>query len=450
LYVLAAIMAAAGLALVYWGTGRRVLVQVDGTPYPIHTHATSVGGALRGAGFYLAANDRVIPAVSETLSDGISLIQIRRAKPVTIQIGSSTRLVQTAARIPADILAQSGALLFPGDRLWADGLPVADPTRPLPGVPSRLTLDPGKTLSIQVGDHTQVLRSAAPSVAVSLLEAGVPLHQADILQASGGAGRPGVLVAVPITISVDGQQVHTWAAGPTTGEALAQAGVSLVGLDSSLPAPEAPLPADGHIRVVRVRDEILVEQKPLLFQTTFQPSADLDLDSQRVLDPGAYGMQARRIRVRLQDGEEVSRVVEGEWTAIEPKPRVVGYGTRVVLHSLSTADGAIQYWRAVTVYATSYSPCRSGSDHCLYYTSSRKPVQKGVIGVTLTWYHWMQGEPVYVPGYGFATIEDVGGGIPGRRWIDLGYSDDDWVAWGSSVTLYFLAPVPPSILNPLP
>jgi 3D (Asp-Asp-Asp) domain-containing protein len=58
----------------------------------------------------------------------------------------------------------------------------------------------------------------------------------------------------------------------------------------------------------------------------------------------------------------------------------------------------------------------------------------------------MQGQPVYIPGYGHATVEDVGGGIPGRFWIDLGYSDNDYEAWGDWVTVYFLTPVPQNVV----
>lgn len=56
----------------------------------------------------------------------------------------------------------------------------------------------------------------------------------------------------------------------------------------------------------------------------------------------------------------------------------------------------------------------------------------------------MKGWPLYVPGYGIATVEDVGGGIPGRYWIDLGFTDYDIVSWHQWVTVYFLTPVPPA------
>jgi len=139
--------------------------------------------------------------------------------------------------------------------------------------------------------------------------------------------------------------------------------------------------------------------------------------------------------------------VEDEWTAREPKPRIVGYGTNVIIRTASTADGPVSYWRAVEAYATSYSPCRIGIPNtCSYTTASGKTVQKGMIGVIRSWYYYMQGQPVYIPGYGFATVEDIGGGVAGRHWVDLAYSDEEWVGWASSVTVYFLAPAPANIM----
>jgi 3D (Asp-Asp-Asp) domain-containing protein len=56
---------------------------------------------------------------------------------------------------------------------------------------------------------------------------------------------------------------------------------------------------------------------------------------------------------------------------------------------------------------------------------------------------------MYVPGYGYAEAADTGGGVKGR-WIDLGYEDDNWVSWSGNVTVYFLTPVPSSIVYVFP
>jgi len=47
-------------------------------------------------------------------------------------------------------------------------------------------------------------------------------------------------------------------------------------------------------------------------------------------------------------------------------------------------------------------------------------------------------------------VEDIGGGIAGEYWIDLGYSDSDWVNWSKTVTVYFLSPAPAGFSGSLP
>ena len=129
-----------------------------------------------------------------------------------------------------------------------------------------------------------------------------------------------------------------------------------------------------------------------------------------------------------------------------PEKRILGYGTKIEIKT-ATVDGVqIEYWRAVQMYATSYSPCRSGGDRCYNGTSSGKKLAKGMVGLRYSWYLNMGGQPLYIPGYGYATVEDVCGGCIGKPWIDLGYSDDDWEQWSSWVTVYFLTPVPSNIL----
>ena len=59
------------------------------------------------------------------------------------------------------------------------------------------------------------------------------------------------------------------------------------------------------------------------------------------------------------------------------------------------------------------------------------------------WYLLFGFEHLYVPGYGSAEVGDVGGAnLSSNYWIDLGYSDSDYVEWGDSVMVYFLTPVP--------
>ncbi len=224
----------------------------------------------------------------------------------------------------------------------------------------------------------------------------------------------------------------------------------LLGLDYTIPAAEGPLPPDGQIRVVRVTETVTHEQEALAFETRYQPLDTLEIDQQQVIEAGSYGVRTNRIRVRIEDGQEVSRSVEGAWVAQQPSPQIVGYGTRIEIRTVSTADGPLDYWRAVEMYATSYSPSRAGvSPDSPWFgiTASGKPLVKGLVAIDRSLIPF--GTRMYVPGYGFAEAADTGSGVKGR-WIDLGYEDDNWVGWSGYVTVYFLTPVPSNIVYVFP
>jgi hypothetical protein len=66
----------------------------------------------------------------------------------------------------------------------------------------------------------------------------------------------------------------------------------------------------------------------------------------------------------------------------------------------------------------------------------------GVVALNLDWYRALKGVRVFIPGYGIGVIGDVCPGCVGKPWIDLGYDQNNYVGWSSTVTVYFLAPAP--------
>ena len=249
-----------------------------------------------------------------------------------------------------------------------------------------------------------------------------------------------------LAISVDGKVVQIQSSARTVGEAMAEAAIPLFGNDYSLPAENEALPSDGNIKVVRVSESVLLTQKPIPFESELVASADVPLDQTQILQPGENGIIVQRIRIRYEDGREISRATENETVVRQPKKRVLGYGTKVEIKTAVVDGVQIEYWRTVQMYATAYSPCRSGGNQCYSGTSSGKKLAKGMVGLRYSWYLAMGGQPLYIPGYGYATVEDVCGGCVGKPWIDLGYSDDDYQHWSSWVTVYFLTPVPANVI----
>jgi uncharacterized protein YabE (DUF348 family) len=377
---------------------------------------------------------------------------------VTILDNDKVITLQTDERVPTSILAQAGITLNLNDRVLLNGIP-GSPDQPLTNYPITIQLRRAANIKIDTPSGQQQLRSSAFTIGEALNETSIWLRAGDqtsyslIAPLSSLHGTfpwdetPIILVPTQtLTLTSSGGQVQITSSARTVSEALAQAGIPLLGLDYSVPAENEPLPSDGQIRVVRVSESVLLAQKPIPYESELQASAEVPLDQTQILQPGEMGLSMERIRIRYEDGSEVSRMTENETLVRPPQTRVLGYGTKVEIKTAVVDGVEIEYWRVVQMYATSYSPCRSGVDRCYPGTSSGESLRKGIVAMRYSWYLEMGGQPLYIPGYGFATIGDVCGGCTGKPWIDLGYSDNDWQQWSSWVTVYFLTPVPANVI----
>lgn len=379
---------------------------------------------------------------------------------VTIIDQQQIHTLQTNKRVPSHILNEAEIALNPNDRLLLNGLPAAL-EEPVSASPTTLQVRRAIPITIITPEGEKQIQSSAFTVGEVLQEASIWLHAEDVvdppvdtsIQASTEEAISTITIypasATNLTVSSNGKTLRIHSSAQTVGEALAEAGMPLLGLDYSIPAEKEPLPADGQIRVVRVSESMQLAQQPIPFENELQASADVPLDQTQILQPGEQGLTVQRIRIRYEDGNEISRLTEAETLVRPPRTRLLAYGTKVEVRSTVVDGVSIEYWRAVQMYATSYSPCRSGADRCYPGTSSGKSLRKGMVALRQSWYLNMQGQPLYIPGYGYATVEDVCGGCVGRPWIDLGYSDHDFEPWHSWVTVYFLTPVPPNIIHVL-
>ncbi|HLF72724.1 MAG TPA: ubiquitin-like domain-containing protein [Anaerolineales bacterium] len=370
---------------------------------------------------------------------------------VTIIDKGETITLYTDERVPSALVNQARLTLNPNDRILANGLPIPL-DQPITSSPITLQIRRAVAITLHTPDGQQLIHSSAFTVGEALQELDYRLRAGDRVDPplnSPISSSPITISDLPardLIVTTNGATIQFSSSAQTVGEALAEAGIPLLGLDYSLPAENEALPPDGQIRVVRVSESVLLAQKPIPFESDLQASADVPLDQTQILQPGENGLSVQRIRVRYEDGQEVSRLTEDETLVRPPRTRLLAYGTKVEVKSAVVAGVEIQYWRALQMYATSYSPCRSGGDQCHSGTSSGKSLKQGMVGLRLDWYLSMQGQRLYIPGYGFASVEDVCGGCVGKPWVDLGYSDNDYEQWNSWVTVYFLAPVPANVV----
>ena len=350
------------------------------------------------------------------------------------------------------ILAQAGVLLTPADRLLLNGRPVT-PTDSvdLSGVGMLQVLH-----AVRITVNGRPTQTAAGTVGEALAEDGQILYAADLLDppadariADGTAIR--FTPSTPLTVTAEGRAFQVRSAAASVGDALAGVGIPLVGLDASQPASDAPIPADGAIRVTRTAESLVLSQESIPFASVYQDSPQLGLGQEQVSQPGVSGLKVTRIRVRYENDREVSRQSEAPSIVRPAQDRVVTRGTKIVENSSTLNGVSIQYWLEMQMYATVYSPCDSGA--CSYGTASGLRAGKGVVAVDPSLYAYLNGQRLYIPGYGFAVIGDLGGGyiveqnlgISRYKWIDLGFDDNNMEDLTGWITVYFLIPAPATI-----
>ena len=376
--------------------------------------------------------------------------------PVAILVDGTTYTISTTERIPARMLSAAKVTLGPQDRLLYLGASVPADTALAEAASYTLTVRRAVALTVMTPDGQKTFQTSAQSVGQALAEAGYTLYAADRIDPPANTPIQGPLTVTfqpsqPVLGTVDGTQVAVRSAAASVGQALAEAGLPLIGLDFSSPPETDPLPADGKISVTRVVESVALIQKSLPFATRTEPSADLELDQQALVQGGQPGLAVTRVRTTSQDGKQVSQKTESESIVRPPQDRIMGYGTKIVIRTAVVDGVTIQYYRKLTLLATSYSPCGSGTSKCSYGTSSGLPVQRGTVAMVYSWYLAFGFDRLYIPGYGYATVGDVGGGPAGSHyWVDLGFTDADYQPVYGNVTVYFLAPVPKNLVTVLP
>jgi resuscitation-promoting factor RpfB len=245
------------------------------------------------------------------------------------------------------------------------------------------------------------------------------------------------------TILVDGaaQTIQSSLTNPL--EIVAEAGIALNELDTTRPGPETAVSPGSAIEVIRVSEQIILEDEAIPYETLWQPNDQMDLDTREQVSVGTPGLARKQITIRLENGVEVSRTQTASWIEQEAVNEVTAYGTRINLGVVQTEQGPREYWRVVKMRVTSYTAASSGKapTHPGYgITASGLPAGKGVVAIDPNVVPFQS--EVFVPGYGVAIAGDTGGGIRGR-WLDLGWDEDNYESWTGHVDVYYLTPVPP-------
>jgi len=440
------------LATGYAALTRTVTIMADGGLVIIQTRALTVGGILRAAGIPINSRDNVEPSNWWLTSDGM-IINVVRARRVQLIVDDKTYTTISAERDPATLLSTFGLKVGKGDRLLLAGRSIKEGEQ-LPQS-AYLSLELRHPIEIQIkdGENSIEFQSSAPTLGEALEEQGIEVFASDRLDPIAETPLNGPITATliraePLLVIMGDKTLQIRTAANLVGQVLAEAGIALEGLDRSQPNEDQPVPSDRRVRVIRVYEMVQLEQQTVSHDIEWQEDPGAQLDTISVIQPGQDGVNVSRVRVRFEDDSEVSRKQEGERTLVETKTQINGYGTQIVLKTATVNGVTFEYYRAVTVFTTWYSPCNSGTGTCLNGTSSGMPVQRGTLATYLSWYRALRGTTVFVPDYGYAAFGDVGVWPTGEPWIDLAFSEEEVAAlngepWvNKPVTIYFTTPIP--------
>lgn len=447
LLTLIALLALAGLMIVgYQRSGEPITLSIDGETTQFRTHHATVGDLLEDQEITLRPKDIVQPAPHTPLEE-TDTINIRRARAVTL-IADGRRTTQyTHAASPAAVLMDAGITLRSFDRVSVNGQTRIPETPFADNRPIQVRVHRAVPFSLSDDGITAQLWTTAPTLGKALAEKGIEVYVADAVNPPLGTRMSADLNVTiqrsqPVSILVDGREIHTRSRAETVTGALHQEGITLRELDYTKPAADTALQNGQSIDVRRVDEEFVYEEAAIPFETVWQPDPELELDKRSLVQTGQDGTRRRRIRIVYENDEEVERETTSWWVEEEPTPEIIAYGTKIVWRTIDTPEGPKRYWRKLRVLATSYSAATSGKarDHPAYgITRLGWLARRGVVAVDPEAINLRQ--KMYVPGYGEAVAGDTGGKVRGKH-IDLGFDEGKLELWYRWVDVYLLEPAP--------
>ncbi|MCS7062613.1 MAG: ubiquitin-like domain-containing protein [Methylacidiphilales bacterium] len=434
----------------------------------IRTHQKTIEGALREAGIHIYAEDIVIPDKTNNASHN-QVVKIQRAKLIELVIDNEKiQFIRTQQKKASEIISDLGYKISAHDLIYVNGkpgddLPLSKYQSPVSFFNGRressglshanIRIDWYRAISVtvkEVGGQTLRMQTAARTVGEALLQAGFMIYLGDrVLPPVDHPIQPGMIIiferAKPITIWIEGRQIRSRTLQKNVAGVLAEMNIVLIDKDYVLPDLETPVVPNMQIRVVRVKSDIEISHQHVPFEVIMEDDAELELDTWILAYEGSPGIREKRSLVTFEDNLEVKRELIADFIVRKPRPRIYKYGTKIIIRTLNTPYGPIQYWRRLRMLATSYSASTSGvSREVSWYGKTRcgQDMRFGIVAVDPNVINLKTN--IYVPGYGIGQACDTGSAIIGKR-IDLGYDDHNLQFWRNWVDVYLMPPIPPNI-----
>ncbi|MEW1614681.1 ubiquitin-like domain-containing protein [Streptomyces sp. NPDC088744] len=258
---------------------KAVRLDVDGTPRTLHTFADDVTELLADQGVRVGAHDHISPAPGTALDHGDEVV-VRYGRPLDLTLDGHHRRVWTTADTVEDALRAFG--------VRAEGA------------------------------YLSASRSAR------IARTGLTLT---------------VRTERTVTFMADGQERTLRTNTATVREALAEAGITLHGHDTTSVDPGS-FPRDGQtVSVMRITDTREVREEPIPYAVERSEDPELFRGTEVVERAGRNGVRRVTYAVRTVNGVRQKPRRTAEELVHQPVSRVVRTGTRQRPASVAGADG---------------------------------------------------------------------------------------------------------------
>ena len=279
----AAVVAVLGAsALAYGALEKNVTVRVEGSLVRVRTFAGTVGDVLDRADITLRANDRVRPAADTPVNDGM-LIEVRRAKPITILLNGRPRQVIVTSLTVGEVI-----------------------------------------------DEMRLRGSLADYVGASRSERVTPGM---------------VLVyrnAVGIHVVHDGTTDRVITNAATVAEVLSELGVKVAAQDRVTPSVGSAPYTGMIVRVLRMGSRVETATRKIPFTTKFRSDPSMERGKRAVRRGGRSGLKEVRLRVTYKDGRAVARKLLASRVVRPPTAKIIAVGSAppcICTRGTQTGDG---------------------------------------------------------------------------------------------------------------
>ena len=238
-----------------------------------------------------------------------------------------------------------------------------------------------------------------------------------------------------IKVTANGQTTTVYLTSPTVAQVLEAAGVAVDEDDEINYDLDTVLTDPTEIVVVKVEVKTETTTETIAYETETRNSSSMLKGTSKVTREGKDGLRTITTEVVYKDGVEVSRSVVSSEVTVNPVNKIVTYGTR------PTTSGSTNQGDAPTaemIEKTIVVPDVTAYTWTGNKTATGKWPTVGMCGSNPKYLPY--GTKLYVPGYGYCTVEDTGHASD-DLYIDL-YMDTvaDCYAWGRkyNMTVYII------------